>query len=64
VKKDFAPTIWDDPIVTEITAYKNFYKAEDYHQNYFTSNPNQSYCKVVINPKVKKFRDKFKDMLK
>ena len=63
-KKDFAPTIWDDPVVTEISAYKNFYKAEDYHQDYFTNNPNQSYCRVVISPKVKKFREEFKDRLK
>lgn len=64
LKKEFAPTLWDDPIVTEITGYTNFYKAEDYHQNYFTNNPNQGYCRVVINPKVKKFREKFSSMLK
>jgi peptide-methionine (S)-S-oxide reductase len=64
VKKEFAPTIWDDPIVTEITAYKNFYKAEDYHQNYYDQNPNQGYCRVVITPKVKKFREEFKEKLK
>jgi peptide-methionine (S)-S-oxide reductase len=64
VKKDFAPTIWDDPIVTEITAYKNFYKAEDYHQDYYSNNQNQGYCRVVITPKVTKFREKFKEKLK
>jgi len=64
VKKDFAPTIWDDPIVTEITAYKNFYKAEDYHQGYYDQNPNEGYCRVVITPKVKKFREEFKEKLK
>jgi peptide-methionine (S)-S-oxide reductase len=64
IKKDFAPTIWDDPIVTEIAAYKNFYKAEDYHQGYYDQNPNQGYCRIVISPKVKKFREEFKDKLK
>lgn len=64
MKKDFAPTIWDDPIVTEITLYKNFYKAEDYHQSYYDQNPNQGYCRVVITPKVKKFREEFKEKLK
>ena len=64
IKKDFAPTIWDDPVVTEITAYKNFYKAEDYHQGYYDQNPNQGYCRVVITTKVKKFREEFKEKLK
>jgi peptide-methionine (S)-S-oxide reductase len=64
VKKDFAPTIWDDPIVTEISAVEKFYKAEDYHQNYFNDNPNQGYCRIIINPKVQKFREKYPDLLK
>ncbi len=64
VKKDFAPTIWDDPIVTEITAAEKFYKAEDYHQNYFNDNPGQGYCRIVINPKVQKFREKYANLLK
>lgn len=53
-----------DPIVTEITAYKNFFIAEDYHQDYFSNNPNQPYCSVVISPKVKKFKKKFGGLLK
>ncbi len=64
VKKEFAPTLWDDPIVTEITGFTNFYKAEDYHQNYFNDNPNEGYCRIVINPKVQKFRAHFADWLK
>lgn len=64
VKKDFAPTIWDDPIVTEISASSKFYKAEDYHQNYFNDNPGQGYCRIVINPKVQKFRKEYADWLK
>jgi peptide-methionine (S)-S-oxide reductase len=46
------------PIVTEIVALKKFYKAEGYHQDYFQSNPNQPYCRAVIQPKVEKFQHK------
>lgn len=52
------------PIVTEITAFKNFYPAEKYHQDYFNSNPTQQYCQFVIRPKVEKFNKEFKDLLK
>ncbi len=54
-----AAGIWDNPIVTEVTALDTFYLAEDYHQNYFVNNPNQGYCRVIIAPKVAKFRQKF-----
>jgi len=56
--------IWDDPIVTEITPFERFFKAEDYHQNYYKDNPNQGYCSIVIAPKVKKFRQKWANKLK
>lgn len=56
--------IYDDPIVTEIVPFKAFYKAEDYHQDYFSTNPDQSYCRFVIQPKVEKFRKVFSDKLK
>ena len=46
---------WPDPIVTEIAPLKAFYKAEDYHQDYFAKNPTQGYCRLVIAPKVRKF---------
>ena len=46
---------WPDPIVTEIAPLKAFYKAEDYHQDYFAKNPTQGYCVLVIAPKVRKF---------
>ncbi|HRX79411.1 MAG TPA: peptide-methionine (S)-S-oxide reductase MsrA [Pirellulaceae bacterium] len=52
------------PIVTEITAAKIFYKAEDYHQDYYALNPNQGYCAYVVKPKVDKVRKVFKDKLK
>lgn len=64
VKKDFAPTLYDNPIVTEIEKLGDYYKAEDYHQNYYTLNPNYGYCKAVINPKVNKFRKKYREKLK
>lgn len=62
--KTAAAELWDDPVVTEISAFDTFYKAEDYHQNYYKENPNQPYCVYVVGPKVKKFREKFKAKLK
>jgi len=61
--KMVAADLWDDPIVTEITPAVVFYTAENYHQNYYKANPYQPYCMVVIAPKVKKFREKFKSLL-
>lgn len=55
---------WDKPIVTAIEPFKNFYPAEQYHQNYYNDNPNQGYCRFVIAPKVEKFEKVFKDLLK
>ena len=51
-------------IVTEISPLKNYYPAEDYHQNYYALNQNQGYCQYVIRPKVEKFRKQFHDKLK
>lgn len=51
-------------IVTEVVPLEDFYPAEDYHQNYFSENPYQPYCMMVVNPKVQKFRKSFKDKLK
>ena len=56
--------VWDDPIVTEITALDMFFEAEEYHQRYFEKNPFQPYCFVVVRPKVSKFRKKFVSKLK
>lgn len=56
--------IWSDPIVTEISPFAAFYKAEDYHQDYFSNNKNQPYCQMVITPKVGKFEKHFKEYLK
>ncbi len=56
---------FEKPIVTEITAFDGkFYIAEDYHQNYYSQNPEQGYCRMVIQPKVEKFRKVFQDKLK
>lgn len=55
---------FDRPIVTEITAYDNFYKAEDYHQNYYNLNGNAPYCTFVIQPKLEKFKKVFREKLK
>lgn len=56
--------IWNDPIVTTLEPFTDFYSAEQYHQEYFENNPNQGYCRLVIQPKVEKFEKLFKDMLK
>lgn len=59
-----AAQAFTDPIVTEITAFTNFYAAEDYHQNYFADHPQQSYCAAIIRPKVDKFQKVFQGKLK
>lgn len=56
--------IWDDRIVTEITGYTNFYKAEDYHQEYYRNNQSQGYCRMVIAPKLEKFEKLFRDYIR
>lgn len=59
-----AADLWPDPIVTEVSALVNYYPAEDYHQEYFASNPSQPYCAAVVAPKVAKFRKQFMERLK
>lgn len=54
---------FDNPVVTEISAFETFYEAEDYHQDYYAANPNQPYCSRVVGPKLEKFRKVFKDKL-
>lgn len=56
--------LWDQPIVTEVKPLDTFYEAEDYHQEYFTNNPNQPYCRAVVAPKVAKARKVFLERLK
>ncbi|MBN1462057.1 MAG: bifunctional methionine sulfoxide reductase B/A protein [Paludibacteraceae bacterium] len=56
--------VFKHPIVTEIAPLKTFYKAENYHQNYYNDNSNEPYCRLIIMPKVRKFQQGFKDILK
>ena len=56
--------VYDSPIVTTLEPYIQFYKAENYHQNYYQNNKNQPYCQMVIQPKIEKFEKVFKDKLK
>lgn len=55
---------WNTPLVTEVTPFSNFYKAEDYHQDYFALNGEQPYCQMVVRPKVEKFKKQFREKLK
>ena len=56
--------VYNQPVVTEISAFDQFYKAENYHQNYFANNRSQGYCQFVIVPKIEKFRKIFNNKLK
>ena len=59
-----AAKLWNAPIVTQIEPFKAFYKAEDYHLEYFKNNPRQPYCQMVIAPKVRKLREHYMEKLK
>ena len=54
-----AKGIWSKPLVTELAPLGDYYKAEDYHQDYFANHPYQGYCRAVVEPKVAKFRKQF-----
>lgn len=56
--------VFSSPIVTEISPLDSFYRAEDYHQDYFNNNTSQPYCQYVIEPKVQKLRERYKEYLK
>ena len=58
-----AQKVWRDPIVTEVTPLEKFWPAEAYHQSYFANNPQNSYCAIVIAPKVSKARKRFLEKL-
>lgn len=55
---------FDAPIVTELSPLKNWYEAEEYHQNYYQDHPSEGYCRVVISPKLRKLREQFASFLK
>ncbi|MGQ0523692.1 MAG: peptide-methionine (S)-S-oxide reductase MsrA, partial [Betaproteobacteria bacterium] len=59
-----AAGLWRDPVVTEVVPAATFYRAENYHQNYYARNPYQPYCQFVVAPKVAKFRKQFLEKLK
>jgi len=54
---------WDGPIVTQVEPLASFYPAETYHDTYFRRNPSQPYCRLVIDPKVRKFRKRFEHLI-
>lgn len=56
--------LWPGRIVTELVEVNNYYQAEDYHQDYFSNNPQNTYCNMVVAPKLAKFRQKFARRLK
>ncbi|MGA2138575.1 MAG: peptide-methionine (S)-S-oxide reductase MsrA [Verrucomicrobiia bacterium] len=64
IKEIETAKIWNGRIVTELEPFKEFYRAEDYHQEYFRLHGQQPYCRVVIAPKVARFRERFRDKLK
>ena len=64
IKELNAAKVWNSPIVTEVSPFKAFYPAEDYHQEYFKLNGSQPYCRVVIAPKMTKFRKQYHEQLK
>ena len=61
IKKLTEIELWAEPIVTDIEKLGTFYRAEDYHQNYYQLNPNNPYCQFVITPKLAKFRKQIRD---
>ena len=56
--------VFENSIITELTPVSEFYNAEDYHQNYFNQNSSKSYCAFVIQPKLNKFEQEFKEKMK
>ncbi len=54
---------YENPIVTEIKPLEKFYEAEPEHINFYKNNPNSPYCQVIINPKIKKFKEKFASLI-
>ncbi len=64
IRELHAQKVWGDPIVTEVTPFSNFFRAEEYHQDYYRKNPYAGYCLAVVRPKVSKFRKKYVERLK
>ncbi len=64
IKELDARRVWNSPVVTELAPFGAFYVAEDYHQEYFRLNGEQPYCRMVVAPKVAKFREHYSEQLK
>lgn len=64
IEKLTTDKIYEAPIVTELEPVKNYYPAEDYHQDYFNNNPGNTYCNLVVGPKIAKFKQRFVEYLK
>jgi len=64
IRKFTKEKVWSAPIVTRVEPYRNFYRAEKYHYDYYRKHPNEEYCKYVIAPEFEEFRTKFKSLLK
>ena len=62
--KEEASQIWDNNIVTEVKPASKFFPADEYHNDYYNNNRDQGYCRIVIEPKVNKVKEKFKHLLK
>lgn len=60
----FVPTLWKDPIVTQLMPFKAFWPAEEYMQEYYEKHPTQGYCMMIIDPKIQKLRQKYARRLK
>lgn len=56
--------VFESPILTEVRPLEAFYEAEEYHKNYYAKNPDQAYCQAIINPKLKKLREKYAGLLR
>lgn len=64
IKENTQARIWNNSIVTQLEPYQTFYKAENYHQEYYKKNPEQTYCKIIIDPKISKLRKQYFEKLK
>ena len=62
--RDAVQQLWPNPVVTEIVPLEAFFRAEEYHQDYFAKHPNEGYCVAVINPKLRKLREHHEARLK
>lgn len=59
-----AAKVWPDPIVTKVESFTNFYRAEDYHLDYYNQHSDEPYCRLVIAPEIREFQEKFRNKLK